>query len=116
MKIKSNEFREFIIFFSIVLLIALVFLFILFGMAGARVVLGIIFVSLPFYLMLNRFEIEEGEKYVFSIFLGLTIFPSSVYLLGLVMSFRIAIAASFIAVFTGTAVILWSRKSKKAKD
>ena len=113
MKIKSDEFKEFIIFFSIALLIALVFLFILFGMTGARVVLGIIFVSLLFYLILNRFEIEAGEKYVFSILLGLTLFPSLVYLLGLVISFRIAIAASFIA-FAGTAVILWSRKSKKA--
>ena len=113
MKIKSDEFKEFIIFFSIVLLIALVFLFILFGMTGARVVLGIILISLPFYLILDRFVIEEGEKYVFSILLGLTLFPSLVYLLGLVISFRIAIAASFIA-FTGTAIILWNRKSKKA--
>ena len=115
MKIKSSEFREFIIFFSVVVLAALVFLFILFGMTGARVVLGIILISLPFYLILNGFDIGEGEKFIFSILLGLTIFPSLVYILGLVISFRIAIAVSFMA-FAGTAVLLWGRKSKKSQN
>ena len=91
----------------------MIFSFVLFGITGVRVVLGIIFVSLPFYLILGNFELAEGEKHVFSILLGITIFPSLAYLFGLVISFRIAIAVSFI-IFAGAAIILWRRKSKKA--
>ena len=100
------------IFLLVIALSVLVFSFVLFGTTGIRVVLGIIFVSLPFYLISNNFQIEQSEKHIFSILLGLTIFPSLAYLFGLVISFRIAIAASFI-IFVGTAVILWSRKSKQ---
>ena len=114
MKIKSDEFKEFIIFFSIVLLIALVFLFILFGMTGARVVLGIILISLPFYLILNRFDVEEGEKFIFSILLGLTVFPSLVYLLGLVISFRLSILITFISI-TVISFALKKYKQRKSK-
>ena len=114
MKIKNDEFREFIVFFSIVLLIALVFLFILFGMTGARVVLGIILISLPFYLILNRFDVEEGEKFIFSILLGLTLFPSLVYLLGLVISFRISILITFISI-TVISFALKKYKQRKSK-
>lgn len=84
------------VFLLIAVLIALVFSYILFGVTGIRVILGIVFISFPFYLLLNNFELTEGEKSVFSILLGLTIFPSLVYLLGLVISFRIAIITIFI--------------------
>lgn len=103
------------VFLSITIFIIMIFSFVLFGTAGIRVVLGIVFVSLPFYLILSNFELDEGEKYIFSILLGLTIFPSLVYLFGLVIPFRISIIASFI-IFAVIAIILWSRKSKKAKN
>ena len=96
MNLQSKESKEFVIFLSIALLIILVFSFILFGATGIRVVLGIIFVSFPFYLILNNFQIEQSEKFVFAFLLGLTLFPSLVYILGLVISFRIAIIAIFI--------------------
>ena len=105
----NKEFAELAVFSSIMLLIALVFSYILFGITGIRVALGIIFISLPFYLVLNNFELAEGEKLVFSILLGLTIFPSLAYLLGLVVPFRIAIASVFVLLI---AIWLLLRKYK----
>ena len=111
MNIK-NETKELIVFVLIVLLAAATFSYMLFGTTGIRVVAGIAFISLPFYIFLNRFELAEGEKFVFSILLGLTIFPSLVYILGLVVSFRLAIAAAFIS-FISISVISSKYKSKK---
>ena len=109
MNLQSKESKEFVIFLSIALLIILVFSFILFGATGIRVVLGIIFVSFPFYLILNNFQIEQSEKFVFSVLLGLTLFPSLVYIFGLVVSFRIGIAAAFV-LFLVLAIFLWRKK------
>lgn len=105
-----KEKKELAIFASVMLLIMLIFSFALFGTTGARVVLGILFVSFPFYLILNNFDLEEGERTVFSILMGLTLFSSLAYLLGLLISFRIAIIASFI-IFTGAAFLI--KKLKK---
>jgi len=108
----NKESMELAIFSSIMLLIALIFSYVLFGITGIRVALGIIFISLPFYLALNNFGLAEGERLVFSILLGLTIFPSMAYLLGLVMPFRTAIAAAF-AVFIIIAFLSGKYKPKK---
>ena len=94
------------------LLAVLVFSFVLFEITGIRVVLGIMLISLPFYLILSTFQIEEGEKFVFSILLGLTILPSLAYLLGFLMHFKIAIAAAF-ALFMIIWLILRKYKPKK---
>jgi len=96
LNLRNDEFRQLSVFVSVVLIIVLGFSYLMFGVAGVRVVLGIIFISLPFYLILNKFELTDGEKFVFSILLGLTIFPSIVYLVGLVISFRLAIAITFV--------------------
>jgi hypothetical protein len=69
---------------------------VLFGITGLRIVFGLVFISVPFYLILNKFKLPEGEKFVFSFLLGITMFPSLVYLLGLVISFRMAIALVFV--------------------
>ena len=108
----SSEKKEFIIFLSIILLVVLVFSFALFGIVGIRVVFGLIIVSLPFYFILNNFEFNEGEKIVLSILLGLAIFPSFAYLIGFVVSFRLAIAITFIAL-VGAAVASNKFKTKK---
>ena len=97
------------VFLLIIALSVLVFSFVLFGTTGIRVVLGIILVSLPFYLILNNFQIEQSEKFVFSVLLGLTLFPSLVYIFGLVVSFRIGIAAAFV-LFLVLAIFLWRKK------
>ena len=114
MNLKSNESRELIVFLSIALVIVLIFSFVLFGITGARVVLGVIFISLPFYLILNKFELAESEKYVFSALLALTIFPSLVYLLGLIISFRIAIVIIFVLI-VGAATALWKYRNLKKR-
>ena len=88
-----------------------IFASVLFGLTGMKVVLGIAFISFPFYLIFNNFELSQGEKFVFSVLLGLTIFPSLVYLIGLVISFIISILASF-ALFVCTGIILCMRRKK----
>lgn len=101
-----------LVFSSVSLLAISIFAYVLFGLTGVKVVLGIVFISSPFYLIFNNFELSQGEKLVFSVLLGLTIFPSSAYLLGLVISFRIAILASF-ALFVCAGIILRMRKKKQ---
>jgi len=91
------------------------FSFVLFGVTGLRVALGIILVLLPFYVILSNFELSYGEKSVFSILLGFTILPSLAYILGLIMSFRMAIAITFI-VFIGIGIILRKHKSKSTSN
>ena len=100
----KTESKEFVVFLSIIILTALIFSFVLFGITGVRVVFGILLISLPFYFMFNTFELSESEKLVFSILLGLTIFPSLVYILGLVISFK----ASIIVVFAISLVIAFA--------
>ena len=101
------------VFALVVALLILIFSFVLFGITGIRVALGIAFVSLPFYILLSKFELEEGEKSVFSILLGLTIFPSLTYIFGFFMSFKLAIIAAYIA-FLGVGILVIYKNSKKA--
>lgn len=112
MNLKNNDLKELVAFLSIILLAMLIFSFVLFGLTGVRVVLGLIFISVPFYFMLNNFKLNDGEKFVFSILLGLTIFPSLVYLFGLVVSFRLGILIAFIAFIC--IAIAGKYKSKKS--
>ena len=101
----NNEIKQKIIFYSAMILTGLGFLYYFFGMTGARVGLGILFVSLPFYILLGAFSLSEGEVAVFSILAGFTLFSSVVYLLGLAISFRISILIAF-AVLMGVAVVV----------
>jgi len=101
----NNEIKQKIIFYSAMILTGLGFLYYFFGMTGARVGLGILFVSLPFYILLGAFSLSEGEVAVFSILAGFTLFSSVVYLLGLAISFRISILIAF-AVLMGDAVVV----------
>ena len=59
--------------------------------------LGIILLfMLPTYLILNNFSLEQDEKVIFSFFIGVGIFPSITYWLGMLISFRMAILITFI--------------------
>ncbi len=113
MNIK-NEAKELIVFVLIVLSAAATFSYMLFGTTGIRVVAGNARESFPFYIFFNHFELGEGEKFVFSILLGLTIFPSLVYILGLVISFRLGIVLSFIVFLA--AAFLPKYKQKRTKN
>ncbi|HLC59858.1 MAG TPA: hypothetical protein VJJ52_00335 [Candidatus Nanoarchaeia archaeon] len=107
-KIKDRGFAAFLLACALAVLL---FSYFIFGITGVRIVLGIIFVSLPFYFMLNNFDLEHGEKFVFSLVLGITIFPSLVYALGFILSFRISIVVVFI--FLLIAAFIMSKFKKK---
>lgn len=96
MNLKNYFSKELALFLSLVVLIILIFSFILFGVTGVRFVFGIIVMWLPFYLILNNFELTTAEKFVFSILMAITIFPSIAFLIGFVVSFKTAIIITFI--------------------
>ena len=109
-----NETKEVIVYSLVALLIISVFAFVLFGMTGVRVALGVFFVSLPFYLILYRFALSDGEKTVFSLLMGLTIFPSLVYIMGIVLSFRLSIFLTFVLLLSiGFFMIKYAPKHKE---
>lgn len=111
MELKDST-KELLVFLSVTLILILGFAYYLFEITGIRIVLGIIFVSLPFYLIILNLDVTEGEKFVFSLLLGLTLFSSFVYLLGLVISFRLSIIIVF-AVLVIAAFVLKRYKPKK---
>ena len=108
----NNESKELLVFLAIIAVIIGTFLTFYFGLAGLKVFIGIIMASAPFYIFLNTFKLAEGEKFVLSLILGITLFPSFAYLLGLFVPFRISIAIVFAAL---TAIsVLWNYlKSRK---
>lgn len=114
MEHNSNK-KELAFFCGFVSLIVLIFSFALFGVTGARVALGIVFASFSSYLIIGNFELEEGEKFVFSILIGLTTFPSLVYIFGLYFSFRMSIIITFL-VFIAAAFVLTKYKPSKNKN
>jgi len=81
---------------GIILLVISLFSFLILGFAGFRTVLSmLIAMFLPFYLVLNNFDLSQSEKFAFSFFIGIMLLPSLSYWLGFVVSFRISI---FIAI------------------
>ncbi len=97
-----------------ILVLILLFSFILFGFTGVKVIGGaILLFFLPFYLILDNFDIELWEKIVFSFFIGIGIFPTFVYYLGIVFnSIRIAIVVTFVLLI-GAGFVLKRFKKKK---
>ena len=84
-------------FIVIVIIVTLVFFYFILGFSGMMTSLGIMLLFiLPTYLMLNNFNLEQDEKIVFSFFIGVGIFPSITYWLGILISFRIAILITFL--------------------
>ncbi|MDP6548123.1 MAG: hypothetical protein QF917_04170 [Candidatus Woesearchaeota archaeon] len=106
----SNDSKELVIFLSIIAVVIAIFSFALFGITGVRVFIGIVFMSLPFYLLLDNFKLTPGEKFVFSVILGITILPSLAFILGFVISFRLAILVIFIVLVIAAVAL---RKYKK---
>ena len=107
MSLKIKESGELVSFVFVVLIALLVFSYKFFGLAGIKAAFGIVLMSLPFYFMLGRFP--DGERFVFSILLGLTIFPALVYIIGLWISFTMSIIVTFI-IFSALAVFLRLKK------
>jgi len=113
MNLNNNYLMKHAVFLSFILFVVIAFSFFLFGMTGIRLVLGIVFVSFPFYLLFNNFDLPEGEKFVFSLLTGLTLFSSSVYLLGIVISFRLSIIITFIMLIIVAVLLKKFKKSDK---
>lgn len=85
------------ILFGIALILVISGSFAIFGFAGLRTILGIIIIMfLPFYLIFDNFNISQGEKIVFAFFASIVLFPSLVYWLGFVVSFRLSIFIIFV--------------------
>ena len=95
MDIKIHD-KGFIVFLLVCFITISIFLSAFFGIGGLRVFLGIILVSLPIYFMIDVFDLSAGEKFVLSFIFGITVFPSLVYALGLLISFRLSIFVVFV--------------------
>ena len=96
MNLKTEK-RELLVFVSIMIAVIAIFSFLVFGLPGLKVFAGIIFISLPFYFILDNFDLDEGEKFVFSLLSGFSLFSALAYLLGLVIPFRISVITVFFA-------------------
>ena len=93
MKIRLDDKTTIVI---ILILIAL-FSFIFLGFTGFKVIFGMLLVFfLPFYLILDNFDLSRSEKVIFAFFIGVGIFTIPVYWLGTLISFRLAIFVSFV--------------------
>ena len=109
---NKKELQDFGTLAAVCIAFTLIFAYFLFGMTGARIMLMILGMTLPFFLIFQRFNLSYGEKTVFSLIFGITIFPSVVYLLGFIISFRMAIFATFILIFAvGIALNYFKRKN-----
>ena len=104
--------KELAVFLLVCFLVIGLFSYLVFGLAGFRVFLGMAIVSLPFHFILKNFGMGDGERLVLSLVFGITIFPSLVYALGLLISFRLAIAAVFVLLMI-IAIIVWKIRKKK---
>lgn len=110
-KIRNKE-----IAISILALILLV-MAVLFGFAGVKVIgSAILLFFLPFYLILDSFELELEEKIIFSFFIGIGIFSSFVYYLGIVFdSIKTAVVITFVLLIL-VGIILKKLKKKQVID
>ena len=93
LKIKFGK-REIII---TLILLVLLFFFVLFGITGLRTIFGVVLLFfVPFFLILNNFDLSLDEKIIFSFFIGLGFFSTFTYWLGFVIG---SLRVSMIIVF-----------------
>ena len=94
--------RDDLILFGILAAFASLCALFLFGLMGARTVLGlVIFIWLPFYLLFDNLDMDDGEKIALSFFAGIVLFPSFVYWLGFLIPFRMSILVVFVLMVVG---------------
>lgn len=93
MEIKLND----KITIAIILILIALFSFIFLGFIGFKVIFGMLIVFfLPFYLILDNFDLSKDEKIFFAFFIGVGAFPAIVYWMGVFISFRLAILVTFV--------------------
>ena len=83
-------------FMGIIVLIILAFFYYILGFSGMMASLGIMLLFIfPIYLILDNLELDQDEKLIYSFFIGVGVFPSITYWLGIFISFRISIFITF---------------------
>jgi len=115
MKIPKIENSGFI---GVIVLVILSFSYFVLGFSGMMAVLGLILlIMLPLYLILNKLNLEQDEKIIFSFFAGIGIFSSITYWLARLISFRISILITFIVLTViGVLINLENKPNKKRKN
>ena len=99
------------------LIVFLIFFTIKFGMTGLRTAGSIVLLFMvPFYLILNIFELSIGEKAIFSFFIGLGIFPTITYGFGFLVGIRNAIIITFVLLVIIGIVLNYMKKKHKTKQ
>ena len=108
---ENNNTLKYAVLAVIVVLFLLIF-FIFFQTTGIRFVIGFLLMPLPFFLIINRFNLDFDEKVIFSIFISIISFPLLVWYINyfLIPSLRITILAIFL-ILLGLGIII--RKTKK---
>lgn len=98
------------------LAIVALFVYHLFGWTGVRTVFGMLAVFfIPFYLILDNFDLQKDEKIFFSFFIGLALYPVFVwYVNRIIPSMRLSMLVTFI-VLVLIGLILRYLKAKKPK-
>lgn len=99
---------------AIAFFVVFAFGFLVFGFVGFRsLAVFFAFFVLPAFLVLNTFNLSGEEKFFFSLFISLGVFPIVVWLFNRVIpSFRVA-AVAVIFSFVLAAVVLWLVRRKK---
>ena len=97
---------------GIILLVMSIFSFLILGFIGLRTVLALLIAMfLPFYLILNNFDLTQSEKFAFSFFIGIMLLPSLVYWLGFIVPFRISVFVTLvILILTAYAIKKFHKK------
>ena len=82
---------------AVIAVLVLGFSLVVFGITGFRTVAGaLLLFMLPFYLILDLFELKRSEKIAFSFLLGIGLFSAVCYYLGFLFGIRTAIIATFL--------------------
>ena len=99
-------------FIGILLAVAAISSFAMLRFGAVRTVLGFAaLVFLPFYLIFNSLDLQNGEKAMFALFSSIALFPSFAYWLGFIVPFKAAMAITFIVlVVAAYAVKKWLKK------
>jgi len=100
-------------FIAFIIILVLAFFYFTLGKSGFMSALGIIlFFYIPTYFILNNFDLRQDEKIIFSFFLGVGIFPSLVYWMGMFISLRVTIFIAFL-VLISIGILIPKFKNKK---
>lgn len=113
MNIKLDDKITFGIIAVLIALFSIIFL----GFTGLKVLFGMLLVFfLPFYLILDSFELSRSEKIIFSFFIGIGVFSSITYWIGVLVSFKIAIVITFVLLLVIAFIVRRMKGGKKANE